>query len=247
VPTLAYSAADTKRILGACKGKGVTVAHAMFALCNVAWSMMAREQRDACVIYSAANLRSQLPRDPSLSPESYFHLAIGYFNISLPSLLPPALSETELLWHRAQSVRRQMIKTTRSPFVVSRFKQEAAVRKERAVKWAKVDDGVVESRDEVKIAAPSTPKSAQSPSKALMGVSMLGNLDGMYKHANFSALKLKSLMTGSRQRSGGLLLFSYTFQGQLWISLGYDVNGFEEGLIEEFWERLNGLVRNVML
>ena len=47
--------------------------------------------------------------------------------------------------------------------------------------------------------------------KALMGVSMLGNLDAMYKHAAFPEIKLRSLTTGSRQRPGGLLLFAYTF------------------------------------
>ena len=44
-----------------------------------------------------------------------------------------------------------------------------------------------------------------------MGVSMLGNLDGMYKHAAYPDITLKSLTTGSRQRPGGLLLFAYTF------------------------------------
>ena len=42
VPTLAYSSDETKKILSACKGKGVTVAHAIFALCNIAWSRRAQ-------------------------------------------------------------------------------------------------------------------------------------------------------------------------------------------------------------
>ena len=41
VPTLAYSSEETKKILTACKGKGVTIAHAVFALCNIAWSRRA--------------------------------------------------------------------------------------------------------------------------------------------------------------------------------------------------------------
>ena len=38
VPTFAYSEAETKTILGRCKANGATIAHAMFALCNIAWA-----------------------------------------------------------------------------------------------------------------------------------------------------------------------------------------------------------------
>ena len=38
VPTFAYSEAETKAILGKCKANGATIAHAMFALCNIAWA-----------------------------------------------------------------------------------------------------------------------------------------------------------------------------------------------------------------
>jgi len=41
VPTFAYTGDETKKILGACKGNGVTIAHAVFALCNIAWSKRA--------------------------------------------------------------------------------------------------------------------------------------------------------------------------------------------------------------
>lgn len=48
----------------------------------------------------------------------------------------------------------------------------------------------------------------------------------------------RSLTTGSRQRSGALLLFAYTFAGKLWLSLGYDAHGFQPGSIEGFWAAL---------
>lgn len=38
VPTFAYTADETKRILSRCKANGVTIAHVVFALCNIAWS-----------------------------------------------------------------------------------------------------------------------------------------------------------------------------------------------------------------
>ncbi len=38
VPTFPYTTEETKLILAKCKSHGVTIAHAMFALCNIAWS-----------------------------------------------------------------------------------------------------------------------------------------------------------------------------------------------------------------
>ena len=35
--------------------------------------------------------------------------------------------------------------------------------------------------------------------------------------------------------------------GKLWFSLGYDENGFKPGVIEGFWEDVQGLVREVLL
>jgi len=37
------------------------------------------------------------------------------------------------------------------------------------------------------------------------------------------------------------------FRGKLWLSLGYDINGFEDGAIEEFWDEVKGLVQEVLL
>lgn len=71
-----------------------------------------------------------------------------------------------------------------------------------------------------------------------MGLSLLGNLDGMYKHATFPEIKLHTLTTGSRQRSGGMLLFGYTFVDKLWVSFGYDEAGFEEKTVQTFWKNV---------
>lgn len=40
VPTFAYTPEQTKRILSKCKANGVTIAHAVFALCNIAWTRL---------------------------------------------------------------------------------------------------------------------------------------------------------------------------------------------------------------
>ncbi|WVQ95671.1 hypothetical protein IAU59_002769 [Kwoniella sp. CBS 9459] len=290
VPTISFDSAKTKAILGKCKANGVTIAHAVFALCNLAWAKRAKDRRAPCLIYSALNLRPNMIPSPSASTDSFFHLAVGYFNIVLPTLLP-SIPISDLFWHRAKMTKSQTIKAVKSPFVVARSRETSIVRKQRAVKWAKIDDEEEErarrvsspdsnaglglgislpARQEpevtqkkkapevLQLPTPETTPTVTSPAapaakqpvvsqKALMGLSMLGNLDGMYKHAAFPELELNSLTTGSRQRAGGLLLFAYTFAGKLWFSLGYDKNGFAPGEIEGFWDEVQGLVEEVLL
>jgi len=38
-----------------------------------------------------------------------------------------------------------------------------------------------------------------------------------------------------------------TCSGKLWMSLGYDQNGFEEGAIEGFWQEVQDVAREVLL
>ncbi|WVF68181.1 hypothetical protein IAT40_002946 [Kwoniella sp. CBS 6097] len=292
VPTISFDSAKTKAILGKCKANGVTIAHAVFALCNVAWAKRTKDREAPCLIYSALNLRPNMLPSPTSSTDSFFHLAVGYFNIVLPTLLP-SIPISDLFWHRARMTKNQTIKAVKSPFVVARSRETSVVRKQRAVKWAKIDDEEAEQarnvslqnesnaglglgislppRQEPEVTKKKAPEVLQLPTpettptvppppsqaqnqkkpvvsqKALMGLSMLGNLDGMYKHAAFPDLELKSLTTGSRQRSGGLLLFAYTFAGKLWFSLGYDKNGFAPGEIEGFWDEVQALVEEVLL
>jgi len=36
-------------------------------------------------------------------------------------------------------------------------------------------------------------------------------------------------------------------RGKLWMSLGYDQNGFEEGAIEGFWQEVQDVAKEVLL
>lgn len=113
--------------------------------------------------------------------------------------------------------------------------------------WGKEDDQKADGtwvptppqEEKAPAAAPNPPK---IPSSALIGLSLLGNLDGIYKHQDFESIKMHTLTTGSRQRNGGMLLFGYTFVGKLWLSLGYDEEGFEKETINEFWDGLQAAV-----
>ncbi|KAF8846056.1 hypothetical protein BDN67DRAFT_992998 [Paxillus ammoniavirescens] len=236
VPTVSYDEDRTKAILKRCKTHGVSVSAALFAICNIAWARYGNGQRDLpTLMYSALNLR---PYFTVKSPhDSYWFLAVGYFNVVLPNFIPQSAELSSIFWHRARLAKEQSTRAAKHPMVVSRCQSMAAERAQRARVWAKEDD---DKEHGIPVAPPLVPQPAvvapRAPSSALIGLSLLGNLDGMYKHALFPAIQLHTLTTGSRQRPGGMLLFGYTFARKLWISLGYDENGFEKEVVERFWE-----------
>ena len=191
------------------------------------------------MMYSALNIRPHLKANERLN-NSYFFLAIGFFNIVLPSFVPAGSEESKIFWHRARSVKTQTAKIAKNSCLVSRSKEMSKERGLRSRIWGMQDDGV-----ECTLSPPRRTifdGEAKAPSAALIGLSMLGNLDGIYKHPSFPSLKLHTLTTGSRQRNGGMLLFGYTFVGKLWLSLGYDVNGFDDDVVQTFWRNLLAFV-----
>ncbi|CAA7265890.1 unnamed protein product [Cyclocybe aegerita] len=243
VPTVSFERDVTKTILKTCKARGVSISAALFAICNIAWARTRSEGWDLPIMmYSALNMRPNLLADKHLN-DSYWFLAIGYFNVVLPTFFPKSGDASQMFWHRARSAKTQSVKAAKSPMNVSRCREMANERGARARVWAKEDDDKAAETVALKPVLASDPIS-QSPSKpkvpsaALIGLSLLGNLDGIYKHANFPTIKLHTLTTGSRQRAGGMLLFGYTFVDKLWISLGYDENGFEEGTVQKFWKNV---------
>ncbi|KAJ8523385.1 hypothetical protein ONZ45_g174 [Pleurotus djamor] len=225
VPTVAFEREDTVKILKLCKSRGVSISSAIFALCNVAWARLNKGNPGLpMMMYSALNIRPYLVTN-KLGSESYWFLAIGYFNVVLPSFLP--ITEVErTFWHRARIAKDQSTRAAKNPMVVSRSRLTASERGERAKGWAKEDDAKANGTWKAPIPK-AKPTNTKPPSVATIGLSLLGNLDGIYKHSNFPDISLHTLTTGSRQRPGGMLLFGYTFAGKLWLSLGYDENGFE--------------------
>ncbi|KIY73467.1 hypothetical protein CYLTODRAFT_216536 [Cylindrobasidium torrendii FP15055 ss-10] len=241
VPTVAIDEARTKRILKTCKANGVSISAAMFALCNVAWTRASGNSGELpTLLYSVMNLRSNLRAEKALH-DSYWFIAVTYFNVILPTFLPAdGENLVKTFWHRSRSSKQQMGAAARSPMLIQRTQFMADERAARSRVFAKEDD---EKARGIWTPPPSPkPKKADvpapAPSAALMGLSMLGNLDGIYHHETFGEVKLNTLTTGSRQRSGAILLFAYTFVGKLWISLGYDENGLEPERVQTFWAQL---------
>jgi len=196
-------------------------------------------------MYSALNLRPYMAKNPT----SYWFLAVGYFNIVLPAFLPRTISDAQTFWHRARISKEQSARAAKNSMAVYRTREMSKRRGAQARVWGKEDDQKADgtwvpvSPPQVIPAAPLPPK---VPSSALIGLSLLGNLDGIYKHHDFKSIKMHTLTTGSRQRNGGMLLFGYTFVGKLWLSLGYDEEGFEKETVGKFWDGLQAAVDEFM-
>ena len=142
VPTLSFTPERTKAILKKCKAQGVSISAALFALCNVAWARMGEGSRELpTLMYSALNLRSYFTvRRPELW-DSYWFIAIGYFNVVLPGFLPPDRSQhASVFWHRARQAKEQSSWAAKNPLLIPRTQHMARERGERARGWAKEDD-----------------------------------------------------------------------------------------------------------
>lgn len=274
MPTISYSADKTKKILANCKSNGTTIAHAVFALSNLAFIASTtagtgkgeRNERLPTMIYSALNVRPFLRKTPS----DFYAVAIGYYNIILPSFIPRQLTPEQTFWHRARSVRQQTSAVVKSKWLPSRAKLMALERERRSIGFeiederrrqerrgedaaaglgkalmglgigfgdkSEKNEAPGELQPSLTITEKAPVKAVAAPSLALMGVSMLGNLDGMYAHKSYHGLELhtcverrihvvsradfalRRLTTGSRQRPGVLLLFSYTFAVRYYLS-----------------------------
>jgi hypothetical protein len=126
--------------------------------------------------------------------------------------------------------------------------------------WAKEDDDLLAgvspapSPPAVAVAAkpptPAPPAAASvppwslppPPTVALVGLTLLGDLDDIYLAAAYPDFEFGRVASYTRKTKGKMLLLAFTFRGRFFIQLGWDANGFREGVVEEFWARiLNGV------
>jgi len=194
-------------------------------------------------MYSAVGLQPYMRAEAALN-DSYMHLAIGYFNVVLPSFLPRSANLDAIFWHRARAAQKQIVKAARNPMAVPRIREMARLRGSQARVWAKEDDDKAAG---TWVPPPPPKKPVERPlSSALIGLSFLGNLDSVYDHSSYGDVRLHTVVGGPRQRSGGTLLFSYTFAGQLWMFLGYDENGLDRATVQTFWKNFLALMKELL-
>jgi hypothetical protein len=141
------------------------------------------------MMYSALNMRPYLMANKRLN-DSYCFIAIGYFNIILPTFLPQSGDITGTFWYRAQSAKLQSMKAVKTPMAISRCRKMACERAAQARVWAREDDHKLAGtfKKPTVVAAADNQAKGKMPSNALMGLSLLGNLDAIYKLSTFQEM-----------------------------------------------------------
>ncbi|KAF5366079.1 hypothetical protein D9757_012389 [Collybiopsis confluens] len=174
-----FTESQTKKILAKCEQNGVTVNHALFALCNVAWgqsNLDFKAIREPLMMYTALNLRPFLTPHPS---PTYWFVALTYFNIVLPTFVPVTVAA---FWNRVRRVKEQTRKVVGT--------MRGAVERAERVRGGSGAGGAEEPksindllrRDDHDTGTEGTEKLLPpAPSKALFGLSLIGNLDLIYK------------------------------------------------------------------
>lgn len=260
-----FDATKTAAILAKCRSERVTVSNALFVICNFAWisTMRALGLTDnsetlPMMMYTALSLRPFCaPRPPQ---ESFLFLAISYLNVILPSFMPSTISEAETFWHRARLIRRQCAKYIQSTLLPLRVQHMSKERGIRAKTFAKEDDNILQqsststssrviSRPPQHVSSSAKPALAvpqKPPSVALIGLSQLNNLDDVYIAADYPDFDLSYVGGHTRKQPGGMLLFTQTFRGKLWLIFGWDASAYQQGVVEAFWERVCSGVEEFM-
>lgn len=180
------------------------------------------------MLYTAANLRPHLAPQSS---DSQWFLALAYFTISLPAFVP---AKKTGVWHRARVAKAQMQLAVRSPLLPARALLSAASRARRTP-----------SSSSAFVPPPESPALPSRPtaSAALLGISLIGDLDRTYVRAAYGpGVHLHSVATASRLKPGGLLLLGHSFGARLVLQLCWDSMGFAEGEVERFWAALTDAV-----
>jgi hypothetical protein len=243
------------------------------------------------LMYSAVGMRGILPPlPPSRVPHSHAQLAIGYYNVMLPTddylaLFSPTTDgsagtggggkesllqsrRSEWFWRQVREARRQGSAVTKHPNFMSRSVEHGKERYARAKVFARQDDirlGLVPppppppptfSTSQHPPSESSPPSSRglgpgastlKHPSAALIGLSLIGDLDRLYIGHQFPNIKLLFCTSGTRKGPGALLIFSHTLAERLYIHVGWDKGGFEEGLIEDFADGLVACIEEFAL
>ncbi|KAF9504241.1 hypothetical protein BS47DRAFT_1355452 [Hydnum rufescens UP504] len=241
-PDITYDRRQTAAIVAKCKARGVTVSNTLFVLCNFAWTRTIRArallgdrsfapETLPVMMYTAVNLRPYSSNERVALPGSYFFLSLTYFNVP------------------------QQKKYLKSPMLIGRTQTMNLERGARSRVWAKEDDDILAgvsttpSPPAVAVApkpdptpTPTAPAAASAPpwslppppTMALVGLTLLGDLDDIYPAAAYPDFEFGRIASFTRKTKGKMLLLAHTFRGKFFIQLG--------GLVEEFWARiLNGV------
>lgn len=261
---------QTKQILKRCKKEGCTITQVVFVLCNIAWirTYPHLENSNASpkmpmMMYSSLNHRLKTPCMTPGASKSSSYIALSYYNIVLPSFFPQDLhTQSKVFWKRCRDVKDQTHKFATNKLFGLRsqvMNQERAV---RAMRFAREDDeqvGIATASAGSNAHPTTTPPSLTPyfigsgrsdpppPSVVLMGISTVNNLDAIYNRKHYPDLELTTLHIGTRKARGGILLYAYTFNDELRLSLGWDRGVLRNDVVERFWLEMKTAVEQYLL
>lgn len=200
------------------------------------------------MMYTAVNLRPHLAAlPPSPIPPSFLFVALAYFNIVLPSFIPSTCAPSAVFWNRARAVKAQSIKYLSSPMLTMRAYNTSKERERRAITFAKQDDGILAANATSSGVISHAAIAPSAPSIALIGLSLLGNLDDIYQASDYPSITLTYNVGHTRKGPGGMLMFTHTFRGKFYLTFGWDKAGFKEGVVEHFWNNVQEAVDEFLL
>ncbi|KAJ7736888.1 hypothetical protein B0H16DRAFT_111074 [Mycena metata] len=240
-----FDEAQTAAINAKCKAKHVTLANAVFGLCNFAWIRLcaAHPETNApkdlpMLMYTALSIRRHLPPPPPLT--SYMSLALEYHNVVLPAFLPTAADPRKMFWARSAAAQKQMFKHGHSPLMLRRAMVTNVERGERAKAWARIDDEADGTLPRTRRAVQAQPQAPapnpkRAPALALLGMSNIGDLGPIYREEAYPLVTLLDMVGAARKAPGGLLVYTRTFKSKFNMTLVWEAAPFAPGLIEEFW------------
>lgn len=179
-------------------------------------------------------------------------------------------SQARWFWEQARSARRQGEEAIRDPSFLARTVEHGKDRCARAKAFAHLDDARLSAassttgpnthsvpsatKSPTPPTSPTSPPSKASisaprppPSAALIGFSLIGNLDPLYAPQRFPSIQVVQSTSGTRKGPGSILVFSHTLAGRLYITIGWDREGFEPGLMEDFSRGLVEIVKEFAL
>ena len=172
----------------------------------------------------------------------FWFLALTYFNLVFPSFPP---SSQHAFWLHAKSAKAQTHTIVHLPLLMHRTLEMAS---EHAARARKEPQPVIHVPKLLKTTTGNYLLPGPAPSIALLGLSLIGNLDATYDRRAYPTFFLKDVTTASRQKAGGILLLVHTFGGRLWLQLFYDVEGFgSDGEVERFWDELGNGVEEFLI
>lgn len=218
-------AQTTALLVRACRKERATLGHLIYACSVAAFAQLVESSTGSFVkIGTPANAR-RLFREPLNRTKDELLLAIVFLDVNLPcvDIKGNSIRDTKKLWTLARMAKRCVHDALADPF----YPYYSFIGQENRLKSK---------------SANTTPRAATALS---FGSSALGSVDDILSVSAESGLQLKDLSIGMRARTGECLMHSYSFQGQLRLSLIYDHQLGAE-LVHQWLRKTGDLLHSIL-